>query len=105
EEYVFLDRVWIYCKNKKKETPLKGRLKEYTVVYNIERKEENCDCRHFECHGIICRHIIKVLDMSGVTEVPSMYVVDRWRKDISRKHTLVKVAYHDASKTEEVRRY
>uniref|UniRef100_A0A803M5D4 DUF4283 domain-containing protein n=1 Tax=Chenopodium quinoa TaxID=63459 RepID=A0A803M5D4_CHEQI len=46
-------------------------------------------------------HIIKVLDMSGVTEVPSMYVVDRWRKDISRKHTLVKVAYHDASKTKE----
>ncbi|XP_021714416.1 protein FAR-RED IMPAIRED RESPONSE 1-like [Chenopodium quinoa] len=25
EEYVFSDRVWIYCKKKKKETPLKGR--------------------------------------------------------------------------------
>ena len=43
--------------------------------------------------------------MSGVTNVPPMYILDRWRKDISRKHTLVKVVYHDASKTEEVRRY
>uniref|UniRef100_A0A803N1K1 Uncharacterized protein n=1 Tax=Chenopodium quinoa TaxID=63459 RepID=A0A803N1K1_CHEQI len=29
----------------------------------------------------------------------------RWHKDIIRKHTIVKVAYHDSSKTEEVQRY
>ncbi|XP_021771704.1 protein FAR1-RELATED SEQUENCE 6-like [Chenopodium quinoa] len=105
EEHVFSHRVWIYCKKKRREVPSKDRLKEYTVLYNTEKKEAYCDCRHFECHRIVCRHIIKILDMNGVSEVPPMYILDRCRKDISRKHTLTKVAYHDASKTEEVMRY
>ncbi|XP_056695360.1 protein FAR-RED IMPAIRED RESPONSE 1-like [Spinacia oleracea] len=50
-------------------------------------------------------HIIKVLDVENVETVPAGYIVDRWRKDIQRKNTLVKVAYHDPEKTDEVKRY
>ncbi|XP_021733022.1 protein FAR-RED ELONGATED HYPOCOTYL 3-like [Chenopodium quinoa] len=81
-EYVFMDHVWIYSKFLKREIPLKEKSKQYVVV-----------------------HIIKVLDVNDVTEVPFMYILDRWRKDIKRNHTLVKVAYHDPSKTEDVIRY
>ncbi|XP_048492997.1 protein FAR1-RELATED SEQUENCE 1-like [Beta vulgaris subsp. vulgaris] len=38
-------------------------------------------------------------------EVPDKYILKRWRKDVHRKHTRVKVAYHDPSKTDEIRRY
>ncbi|XP_021719714.1 uncharacterized protein LOC110687377 [Chenopodium quinoa] len=58
-----------------------------------------------ECHGIMCRHQFKVFDDNGVKQVPSKYILRLWRKDVHRCHTRVKEAYHDPSKTEEVKRY
>ncbi|XP_021717284.1 protein FAR-RED IMPAIRED RESPONSE 1-like [Chenopodium quinoa] len=40
-----------------------------------------------------------------VSFVPEKYILRRWRKDIQRKHTRVKVAYHDPLKTEKARQY
>uniref|UniRef100_A0A803MVQ9 Uncharacterized protein n=1 Tax=Chenopodium quinoa TaxID=63459 RepID=A0A803MVQ9_CHEQI len=50
-------------------------------------------------------HQLKVYDVNDVTEVPSKYLLRCWRKDIHMRHTRVKVAYHDPTKTEEVKRY
>ncbi|XP_021756068.1 uncharacterized protein LOC110721227 [Chenopodium quinoa] len=80
-EHVIEDRVWIWSNFKKKEVPVEDRKR------------------------IPCSHIIKVLDLHSVKEVPKALVLDRWRKDITRKHTMVKVANHDPFKTEEVQRY
>lgn len=38
-------------------------------------------------------------------EVPRKYILDRWRKDLPRKHNRVIVAYHNPSKTEEVKNF
>ncbi|XP_021718618.1 protein FAR-RED IMPAIRED RESPONSE 1-like [Chenopodium quinoa] len=43
--------------------------------------------------------------IGGVSIFPEKYVLRRWRKDVQRKHTRVKVAYHDPLKTNEVRQY
>ncbi|XP_056690151.1 protein FAR1-RELATED SEQUENCE 6-like [Spinacia oleracea] len=104
-EHLLSDKVWVWSKFLKKEISLSGRKRTYVVLFNKETSVAKCDCKHFECHGIVCRHIIKVLDVENVETVPAAYIVDRWRKDIQRKHTLVKVAYHDPEKTEEVKRY
>ncbi|XP_056692005.1 protein FAR1-RELATED SEQUENCE 6-like [Spinacia oleracea] len=104
-EHLLSDKVWVWSKFLKKEISLSGRKCTYVVVFNKETSVAKCDCKHFECHGIVCRHIIKVMDVENVETVPAAYIVDRWRKDIQRKHTLVKVAYHDPEKTEEVKRY
>ncbi|XP_056698468.1 protein FAR1-RELATED SEQUENCE 6-like [Spinacia oleracea] len=103
-EHMVSDKVWVWSKFLRKEISLAGRKRIYVVMFNKETSFAKCDCKHFECHGIMCRHIIKVLDVEDVENVPAGYIVDRWRKDIQRKHTLVKVAYHDPEKTEEVKR-
>lgn len=103
-EHTLEDRVWTLCKSTRNEVVTKKRCT-YKVMFNSNCNEAWCDCKLFECHGIMCRHLIKIFDIYDITEVPEMYILSRWRKDILRKHTRVKVAYHDPSKTEEVQRY
>ncbi|XP_021767771.1 protein FAR-RED IMPAIRED RESPONSE 1-like [Chenopodium quinoa] len=103
-EHVVEDRVWYKPKNCTKEKPSK-RKRRYKTTFDCVSKEASCDCKHFECHGIICRHIIKVYELNDHYEIPDKFILRRWRKDVIRKHTRVKVAYHDPNKTDEVCRY
>ncbi|XP_056695101.1 uncharacterized protein [Spinacia oleracea] len=50
-------------------------------------------------------HMILVYDLNNQTKVPGKYILHRWQKDVERKHTKVKVMYHDPLKTEVVCRY
>ena len=54
-----------------------------------------CVCRIFEFRGILCRHTLSVLSQESVTIVPRRYILDRWRKDIKRKHIYVSSSFHD----------
>ncbi|XP_021721962.1 protein FAR1-RELATED SEQUENCE 6-like [Chenopodium quinoa] len=40
-----------------------------------------------------------------VVEIPQKYVVNRWRKDIKRKHTEVEVSYHNSDEDEVMKKY
>ncbi|KAL2922786.1 Protein FAR-RED ELONGATED HYPOCOTYL 3 [Bienertia sinuspersici] len=71
----------------------------YCVWFDTVSHDSGCDFKHFECYGIMCHHLIKVYYMYKVEHVPSKFILQRWRKDIQRKHIVVKVAYHDLSKT------
>ncbi|XP_056694979.1 protein FAR-RED ELONGATED HYPOCOTYL 3-like [Spinacia oleracea] len=74
------------------------------IAYCNGRKE--CDLSETVVEHIIeDKHTLKVYDLHMVTDVPKKYILDRWRHDIPRKHMRIKVAYHDPSKTIEVRRY
>uniref|UniRef100_A0A803LQK2 Protein FAR1-RELATED SEQUENCE n=1 Tax=Chenopodium quinoa TaxID=63459 RepID=A0A803LQK2_CHEQI len=103
-EHVVEDRVWYKPKNCTKEKPSK-RKRRYKITFDCVSKEASCNCKHFECHDIICRHIIKVYKLNDHYEIPDKFILRRWRKDVIRKHTRVKVAYHDPNKTDEVCRY
>ncbi|XP_021750398.1 protein FAR-RED ELONGATED HYPOCOTYL 3-like [Chenopodium quinoa] len=61
-EHVIEDRVWFKPKNSSKEKPSK-RKRRYVVTFDIVSKDACCECKYFECHGIICRHIIKVYEL------------------------------------------
>ncbi|XP_056690279.1 protein FAR1-RELATED SEQUENCE 5-like [Spinacia oleracea] len=98
------DRVWVLCKETRKEFSTKYR-RNYIVQFNLETKLAECECKLFESDGILCRHIIKVYDMHDTQDVPDVYILRRWRKDVSRKHSRVKVVYHDPSKTEDVMKH
>ncbi|KAL2941656.1 Protein FAR1-RELATED SEQUENCE 6 [Bienertia sinuspersici] len=102
--YVIEDRVWKTGKGGIHEylTP-KRRL--YNCEHNIVEKEIRCSCKMFETHGILCRHVIRVMDMNLYEEPPEKYVLRRWRKDIRRKHAVVEVCYHDPAKTERTKRF
>uniref|UniRef100_A0A803MEV3 Protein FAR1-RELATED SEQUENCE n=1 Tax=Chenopodium quinoa TaxID=63459 RepID=A0A803MEV3_CHEQI len=103
-EHVVEDRIWYKPKHSSKEKPSK-RKRRYKISLDCVFKEACCECKHFECHGIICRHIIKVYELNDHYEIPEKFILRRWRKDVIRKHTRVKVAYHDPNKTEEVCRF
>jgi zinc finger SWIM domain-containing protein 3 len=66
----------------------------FKVFFNQKDFEIQCACCLFEFKGILCRHILCVLQLTGKTEsVPSYYILSRWRKDIKRRHTLIKCGF------------
>ncbi|XP_021757437.1 protein FAR-RED IMPAIRED RESPONSE 1-like [Chenopodium quinoa] len=103
-QYSVVDRVWIVPPGASEDV-ITNRRKSYNVTFCQMTKEVQCDCRKFETSGILCKHCITILDVNLVEDVPEKYVVDRWRKDIPRKHTRVKVAYHDPGDTVNVKRF
>ncbi|GFP92017.1 protein far1-related sequence 8 [Phtheirospermum japonicum] len=46
--------------------------------------EVRCVCGCFNFRGYLCRHALCVLNYNGIEEIPSQYVLSRWRKDIRR---------------------
>nr|XP_043633649.1 protein FAR1-RELATED SEQUENCE 1-like [Erigeron canadensis] len=88
-----------------------GRIirKPFSVLFRKGDSEEECDvrckCRLFEFRGMLCRHALTVLIHEKIYLVPNKYNLRRWRKDVKRKHTKVKVTYSDWVGSDEGRRY
>ncbi|WOK95268.1 protein FAR1-RELATED SEQUENCE 6 isoform X1 [Canna indica] len=64
-----------------------------------------CTCCSFEFRGIICRHMISVLVKKQICNVSSKYILPRWRKDLKRRYTKVKVGYCGWSNNPKAQRY
>ncbi|XP_014756066.2 protein FAR1-RELATED SEQUENCE 6 [Brachypodium distachyon] len=80
-------------------------ISEFTVLFDQGECDVQCACRLFEFRGILCSHILSVLALMEITEVPSRYILQRWRKDFKRKHTFIKCSYDDMLNTPLVQRY
>ncbi|XP_057956638.1 protein FAR1-RELATED SEQUENCE 2-like isoform X2 [Malania oleifera] len=50
----------------------------FIVGWNERGLEVFCSCRSFEYRGFLCRHALLVLQMSGVSNLPSQYILRRW---------------------------
>ncbi|KAL2937989.1 Protein FAR-RED ELONGATED HYPOCOTYL 3 [Bienertia sinuspersici] len=85
--------------------PIRHVTRGVKVTMDMEKLEFTCTCRMFEHKGILCRHCIRAMGMTNITTVPDKYVLNRWRKDMKRKHLDVKVAFHGPDKTEDELRY
>ncbi|KAF6144285.1 hypothetical protein GIB67_024512 [Kingdonia uniflora] len=57
-------------------------LKKNIVMIDSSNIQVGCTCSKFEFTGIICRHIVKVLYHRNIHEIPSIYVLARWTKDV-----------------------
>ncbi|KAK9755782.1 hypothetical protein RND81_01G050200 [Saponaria officinalis] len=49
----------------------------FDVSINTMSGEYKCGCKLFEFKGIVCRHIIKCLDVLDVSVIPDKYILDR----------------------------
>ncbi|KAF5458463.1 hypothetical protein F2P56_022490 [Juglans regia] len=67
----------------------------YIVYFNNEEVDVKCTCALFEMRGIVCRHALNVCQMNKIHALPEKYVLDRWRKDLKRRYTMVKSSYDD----------
>ncbi|GAB2283912.1 Anaphase-promoting complex subunit 10 [Dionaea muscipula] len=65
----------------------------FIVQFNEESKETTCNCQLFESKGMVCTHMIVVWTKKKLTEVPKTYILERWRKDVMRTHTKMRVSY------------
>jgi len=69
-----------------------GTISEYKITLDEKPSEgivkfdaldgsATCSCRKFESVGIQCCHVLKVLDLKNIKELPEQYILKRWRKD------------------------
>ncbi|XP_010247642.1 PREDICTED: protein FAR1-RELATED SEQUENCE 6-like isoform X2 [Nelumbo nucifera] len=61
-------------------------IKYYEVLYNASEVEVRCTCNWFNLKGYLCRHALTVLNYNGIVEIPSQYILSRWRKDFKHMH-------------------
>ncbi|OAY85215.1 Protein FAR1-RELATED SEQUENCE 6, partial [Ananas comosus] len=62
--------------------------KSYEVLYSENGFEFSCICGYFQFKGILCRHVLSVLNYQGVVEIPSKYIVERWKKDFKQINSI-----------------
>ncbi|KAK9740487.1 hypothetical protein RND81_03G039100 [Saponaria officinalis] len=56
----------------------RDRNKVYEVVCSDVKF--SCSCKRFERYGLLCRHVLWVLNTNGYEEIPGDYFLDRWGK-------------------------
>ncbi|XP_031279927.1 uncharacterized protein LOC116138355 [Pistacia vera] len=69
----------------------------FVVCFDEATCDVRCNCRLFQFRGILCRHAIVVLIHKQISHVPEKYILRRWRKNINRHHTKVKISYNSWS--------
>ncbi|KAI8543652.1 hypothetical protein RHMOL_Rhmol08G0235600 [Rhododendron molle] len=102
------DDVWLEYEVKEWITYREERKRKrvsFTVDFNGETNEANCNCRLFESKGMVCRHQLIVFHDRGIQRVLDKYVLRRWRKDVKRVHTKIRINYDNSSRKIEARRY
>ncbi|KAL2505205.1 Protein FAR1-RELATED SEQUENCE [Abeliophyllum distichum] len=69
------------------------RKKMFTVSFQRDICHIVCSCHLFEFRGILCKHAITVLIRNDIVKLPDAYILRRWRRDVSRAYTRVKINY------------
>ncbi|KAL3646193.1 Protein FAR-RED ELONGATED HYPOCOTYL 3 [Castilleja foliolosa] len=62
------------------------RNQEFVVTLNELKSEVSCICRLFEFKGFLCRHAMIVLQISGISSIPSQYILKRWTKEAKSRY-------------------
>ncbi|KAK4485792.1 hypothetical protein RD792_008439 [Penstemon davidsonii] len=60
--------------------------RDYEVTYNASSTNILCSCALFNFKGYLCRHALSVINQIGLEEIPTQYILGRWRKDIPRNY-------------------
>ncbi|KAK3126349.1 hypothetical protein QOZ80_7AG0555250 [Eleusine coracana subsp. coracana] len=68
---------------------------DFTVWFKGDGCDVRCTCQNFEFRGMLCSHVISVLALMKIKEVPSKYVLQRWRKGLNRSHTSITCSFDD----------
>ncbi|WCJ28091.1 FRS (FAR1 Related Sequences) transcription factor family [Euphorbia peplus] len=53
----------------------------FLVQWNSTNSTVSCLCRMYEYKGFLCRHALIVLQICGLSSIPTRYIVKRWTKD------------------------
>ncbi|KAK6147750.1 hypothetical protein DH2020_018662 [Rehmannia glutinosa] len=59
----------------------------FTVSWNKRKYDICCLCHLFEYSGFLCRHALSVLQLSGISTIPSNYILKRWTQKAKMRDT------------------
>ncbi|XP_057956631.1 protein FAR-RED IMPAIRED RESPONSE 1 [Malania oleifera] len=65
------------------------KKEKFMVAWDETKSEVSCLCRSFEYKGFLCRHAMIVLQICGLTSIPSHYILKRWTKDAKIRQSMV----------------
>jgi len=82
-----------------------SRERFFIVFYDKKTKDVQCQCLLFEFRGIICRHALVVLAQERQKSVPTKYILQRWSKNVMRKHTYIMTSFNSKEKPPHIQRY
>ncbi|XP_040995484.1 protein FAR-RED IMPAIRED RESPONSE 1-like [Juglans microcarpa x Juglans regia] len=78
------------------------------ITHSVDFSEDDvvakCSCGLFEMRGIVSRHIFVVFKCNRIKTIPDRYIIERWRKDIKRKYTLIHSGYDAGDQREDANR-
>ncbi|QHO20806.1 Protein FAR-RED ELONGATED HYPOCOTYL [Arachis hypogaea] len=63
-----------------------------SMHFTLVSREVKCQCLRFESRGILCCHSLSVLSFERVDNVAPKYILERWSKNIKRRHTHIKIS-------------
>ncbi|PSS05809.1 Protein FAR-RED IMPAIRED RESPONSE like [Actinidia chinensis var. chinensis] len=61
----------------------------FMVAWDETKADVSCSCLLFEYRGYLCRHIMIVLQICGLSIIPSHYILKRWTKDAKSSQSMV----------------
>ncbi|XP_021762651.1 protein FAR-RED IMPAIRED RESPONSE 1-like [Chenopodium quinoa] len=74
------------------------KRKNFDVNFDLATYKCNCTCKMFESQGILCRHILFIMKGKSIREIPDLYILNRWRKEVLKKASARNAILDDASK-------
>ncbi|KAG2726456.1 hypothetical protein I3760_01G113900 [Carya illinoinensis] len=81
------------------------KLVTYSVDFSEVDTVAKCLCGLFQMRGILCRYILVLFKSNGIKDLPNRYILDRWRKDIKRRYTLIDSSYDAGAQRADANRY
>ncbi|KAJ3692044.1 hypothetical protein LUZ60_012394 [Juncus effusus] len=64
------------------------RLFSYVVQVDESKSTVSCSCKKFEFDGLICPHVLKVMNYLKIHYILSRYILTRWTKNAKRGSTV-----------------
>ncbi|KAL2929683.1 Protein FAR1-RELATED SEQUENCE 5 [Bienertia sinuspersici] len=80
------------------------RWKTFIISCDKDKGDFSCSCKLLEFIGILCRHIIIIIEFKDVNVLPERYILSRWKKDIVRPYEDIRMSYYDPEKFDKVKR-
>ena len=77
----------------------------FTVFYDRKTKDVQCKCFLFEFRRIICRHACVVIAQERPKSIPTKYILQRWSKNVRRKHNYIVTSFNSKDKPPHIQRY
>jgi len=77
----------------------------FTVFYDRKTKDVQCQCFLFEFRRIICRHALVVLAQERQKSISTRYILQRWSKNVRRKHNYIVTSFNSKDKPPHIQLY